>query len=158
MKILVGFSTSDAWYSRIIRKFTRAKCSHTFILLEKALLGEDLVLEEGTFGWSMRSRSDFEQGNTIVELVDPRHPVDLGVRRALAWLGQRYDYSGLLGMFFVMLARARGWRIKNPLASPHANFCSEMNTRILQWSGYPGAHLLDPSTTTPEDLLEFLSS
>jgi hypothetical protein len=156
VRISIGFSTSRAWYSAIIRAFTRAPVSHTFFLLEGALLGETIVLEEGTFGWSTRSREDFERGNVIVELVTPAHPIAFGVRRALAWLGQRYDYAGLFGMFFVMLARARGWRIKNPLASPHANFCSEMAVRVLQDSGYPGASALDPSTTTPADLLAFL--
>jgi hypothetical protein len=155
VKIQIGFSTSDAWYSRVIRTFTRAKCSHTFFLID-SFMGEQIVLEEGTLGWSMRPRSAFENGNTIVELVDPKHPIDLGVRRALTWLGQRYDYAGLLGMFFVMIARARGWRIRNPLASPHANFCSEMAVRVLQDSGYPGAAVLDPATTTPEDLRGFL--
>ena len=152
----IGFSTSTAWYSDIIRRATRAKVSHTFLLL--TLWGREVVLEEGVFGWSMRTRENFERsGNRIVEVVKPEVPIDVAVRQSLDWLGQRYDYAGLVGMAWVMFCRWLHKKVRNPLASHHAMFCSEANTRILQIAQYPGAERLNPSTTTPEDLLTFLS-
>lgn len=155
MHVRIGFSTSTAWYSRVIRWATRAAVSHTFLLL--VLWGREMVLEEGVFGWSLRTRDNFEaSGNKIVELVTPHVSIDVAVRQSLDWLGQRYDYAGLVGMSWVMLTRWLGKMRRNPLASSHAMFCSEAGARILQEAGYPGAEKLDPPDTTPEDLLKFL--
>lgn len=151
----IGFSTSDAWYSRIIRRFTKSPVSHTFLLVE--VLGRDLVFEEGPDGFHARTVENFSRGNRIVTIIEPKHPIDTGVEAAFVWLGQRYDYIGLFGMFFVMVARWFGRKIKNPMSSASSMFCSEANTRVLQLSGYPGAETLDPSSTSPADLMEFLS-
>ena len=35
-------------------------------------------------------------------------------------------------------------------------FCSEAIVRTLQAANYPGASALDPASTTPEALLEFM--
>lgn len=152
----IGFSTSKAWYSAIIRWFTGARVSHTFFLI--TLWGREMVLEEGVFGWSLRTRENFEHGNVIVELVTPKRTlqIDVALRQSLDWLGSRYDYAGLLGMLPVMVARWFGKKLRNPLASSHAMFCSEAGARILQLADYPGAETLDPVDTTPEDLLRFL--
>lgn len=155
MNVRIGFSTSDAWYSKVIRWFTKARCSHTFFLIDVG--GHEVVLEEGMFGWSARARCLFERGNTVVELVEPHVSIEKGVLDSLDWLGQRYDYVGLVGMLPVMLARWVGKKLRNPLASSSAMFCSEAGARVLQDAGYPGAEKLDPPSTTPEDLLEFLS-
>jgi hypothetical protein len=52
-----------------------------------------------------------------------------------------------------------GWckrKIRNPLHDPDSMLCSEAIVRVLQAAQYPGAASLDPPSTTPEALLEFL--
>jgi hypothetical protein len=155
LNVRIGFSTSDAWYSGIIRRFTRSPVSHTFLLVEVA--GHSIVLEEGPDGFRARTIENFTRGNRIVTLITPLHPVERGVEEAITWLGQRYDYFGVLGMAAVLVYRWFGKKRRNPLASSRSMFCSEANTRILQVSGYPGADKLDPESTSPADLLEFLT-
>lgn len=156
MNVRIGFSTSDAWYSRLIRRFTKSSVSHTFLLVEVA--GHGIVLEEGPDGFHARTIENFSRGNRVVVLLSLEHPIDKGVEEAITWLGQRYDYLGVLGMFAVLVYRWFGKKRRNPLASSRSMFCSEANTRILQVSGYPGADKLDPESTSPADLLAFLSS
>jgi hypothetical protein len=115
-----------------------------------------LVLEEGVFGWSMRTLDSLAAHDRIVDVITPSHPIDVGIQKSFDWLGQRYDYIGLFGMFFVMVARWFKKKIRNPLSSSTSMWCSEAGAKILQISGYPGAEKLDPPTTTPEDLRDFL--
>lgn len=157
MKIRIGFSTSSAWYSRLIRWATKAKCSHTFLVIDTA--GVPLVFEEGVFGYSVRTLSNMRaSGSTIVEMYEPKWPIDAAVRGSFQWLGQRYDYAGLFGMTFVEIARFFRHKRRNFLASKHAMFCSEEVTRVLQASGFPGSKQMTASTTDPEMLRRFVSA
>ena len=159
MKILIGFSTSRAWYSRIIRYLTGAKVSHTFLLLRGALLGEDMVLEASMLGFTLRTFSAFKTaGNQIVSLRTPKVPLDGATLYALQWLDKFYDYTGLLGMGWVELGKHFKRQWSNPLHTPNALFCSESVAKILQLASYPGAEYLSPESTSPADLLEFLSN
>jgi hypothetical protein len=149
--IYVGFSTSSAWYSRVIRAATGAKCSHVFLITD--VLGVRLVLEEGTFGYSTRTLDNMiASGSNVVQILTPLVPLDLAVKHSFDWLGQRYDYVGLLGMAWVMIMRAMRHRVSNPLASPHAAFCSEEVTNVLRFAKHPNVDQLDPPSTDPEDL------
>jgi len=114
-----------------------------------------MVLEEGYHGYSMRPMSVFP--DSIVQIITPKVDITAAVQASFKDLGQSYGYSTLIGMFFVMIARWFGKKIKNPLASARSQICSERNTRLLQAAGYPGAEALDPPTTDPETLMEFLS-
>lgn len=155
MNIAVGFSTSTAWYSRVIRWATGAKCSHAFLLVN--LMGVPMVFEEGVFGYSTRTLENMRKdGSQVVALIPPVVPIDDAFRESFKWLGQRYDYAGLVGMAWVMLSRAFRHKVKNPLASSHAMFCSEEVTRVLQSAKYPGADALDARSTDPETLRKFL--
>jgi hypothetical protein len=154
--IRVGFSTSSAWYSRVIRWFTKAKCSHAFLVAD--VMGVELVLEEGMTGYSTRTLANMvRSGSVIIQIFDPAVPLDKGVTWSMSRLGQRYDYAGLFGMAWVMFWRAFKKRVRNPFASHHAMFCSEEVVRVLQESGYPGADTLDAPSTDPETLRLFLT-
>lgn len=158
MRFRVGFSTSNAWYSRVIRWATGAKCSHAFLI--SSALGVVVGIEEGTFGYSIRTLENMRaSGSTIVEELEAPVSLDDAVAKSFAWLGSRYDYTGLLGMAWVQVCRFfRHKTVRNPLASSHAMFCSESVARVLQMAGYPGAQHLDPSSTDPETLRLFMLS
>lgn len=155
LNIRIGFSTSNAWYSRVIRSVTKAKCSHAFLVM--TVLGQDLVFEEGVFGYSTRTLANLEKsGSQIVQIITPKISLETGMAWSLSVLGQRYDYEGLFGMAWVMFWRAFKKKVHNPLASHKAMFCSESVTRVLQASKYPGADALDAPTVDPEELRLFL--
>jgi len=154
---LVGFSTSNELVSRLIRFFTKAKVSHTFLVIRAPFLEEDLVIEAAWAGFRATTLRRFKKKNTVVALMKPAVPLDKGLRDALTWLGESYDFGGLFGMAFVLLGRWLRRKVRNPLHDSRAIFCSEANTLVLQASGYPGADVLDPTETSPADLLEFMS-
>lgn len=164
MKVAIGFSTSDWWVSRVIRWFTGAKVSHTFITFEDPAspLGTE-VYEAAWCGFRMSTLGKLRSGSTrVVQFV----PVELEPTSALAmcraWLETPYDYLGLVGEAWVQFGRLFGQRWHNPSAGVHHMFCSEAATYLLQMSA--GASDLkvkvaglDPRATSPADLLEVLS-
>lgn len=156
MVVLIGFSTSTNPISRIIRFFTGSKASHCWILIQDAFAGQDMIMEATEGGFRLVPYVGYNVGHVIVDIVTPVIPLDEGVEKAVSWLGGRYDYTGLIGALFVLLGRRLKKRWKNPLQSSSAMFCSEAVVFLLQEAKYPGADLLDPSGTTPQDLINFL--
>lgn len=153
--IQLGFSTSRAWYSRLIRLVTKSRCSHTFLVVD--FCGRRIVLEEGTFGYLPSRMFDAVPKDELVGVFTPKAPqykLLKAVQASLPDVGQRYGYLVLLGMFVVYLGRWLGKKWKNPLRSGTSDICSERNTLILQAAGEPGTEGMDPSATSPEDLLE----
>jgi len=152
--IRIGFSTSRAWYSRLIRAVTKSRCSHTFLVVD--LLGVPMVLEEGAFGYLPSRRLADVPADELVGLYVPKAPqvqLEEAVRASLSEVGQMYGYLVLLGMAVVYSGRWLGHKWRNPLASPHSNICSERGCKVLQAAGEPGVSSMDPSATSPEDLL-----
>jgi hypothetical protein len=157
--VQVGFSTSNWWVSRVIRWFTRAKVSHAFLMLRDAGTLGDLVLEAEWCGWKLSTPAALTRGSTrIVELVEPKIPLEDAVVKSLSWLDEKYNYEGLLGMMWVCVGRVMGKRWRNPLRSHNSLFCSEAVVYVLQAAGYPGAGELDAESVDPEGLREFMGS
>jgi len=157
--VRVGFSTTNALLSRLIRRLTRSRASHAFLVYRDVDFERDMVMEAVGNGFRIVPYDGFRRHNTVVAEFTPAHPVDRGLRRAVDWLGAAYDARGLLGMALVLVVRwlrlrSRSVRLRNPLAASRALFCSEAVARACLWSGYP-AFDLDPESTTPQDLLEF---
>jgi hypothetical protein len=162
MNVLFGFSSSQWWVSRLIKRFTRAEVSHAFLYLRATEFG-DLVMEAGWDGWRMSTPEALCSGTTrIVELVpcpeNMRAPVLAAVVASRSALGERYDYEGLLGMAWVEIAK--NWlrkKVKNPFRSARSMFCSDaVVSLILQPAKWPNAELLDAQSISPEDLREFV--
>lgn len=156
--IKIGFSTSNSFISRAIRWFTKSQASHVFLLIEDGFFGVSVVMEATQGGFRVVPFEHYVSGSTkLVRIIEPRTPIDDGVKKAVEWLGAHYDYGGLFGMAIVMLGRWLRRKWQNPWQSTRAMFCSEAVVYVLQVSGYSGADKLIPSTTSPEDLLEFLN-
>jgi hypothetical protein len=157
VKIKIGFSTSQLWISRLIRWVTKATVSHTFIIVEDGDFGYPMVLQEAWQGFSQQTLDNFKaSGNVVLDVIDPKVPLNIGLVAVAPLLGSQYGYLQLIGAGCVRLAKVFRKKIRNPFRNTRSLFCSEMNVKILQKSGYQGADALDPSNTSPEDLLEFL--
>jgi hypothetical protein len=159
--VFVGFSTPRRWnpLSALIRAMMKSKASHAWLLVEDPLFELRLVLEAHSTGFRLISLAEFVKDNKVVALVEPAHPIEPGLPEAGGWLGDEFDVLGLFGIFLTLVGRwfaRRAWR--NPFTSSRALFCSEAVVRVLKAAHYPGAGRLGNETTTPADLLAFLSA
>jgi hypothetical protein len=153
----IGFSTTDALVSRIIRKLTGSQVSHAFLVYRDVDFEREMVMEAVGAGFRIVPLDKFRKHNRVVAIVTPRHSLERGLRAAVEWLGESYDTAGLLGMALYLARRAlqRGRRrLRNPLASQRALFCSEAVALACRESAYPGFDR-DPETTSPQDLYLF---
>lgn len=156
--IAIGFSTARRNpFSWIIRRLTGSKASHAWLLVDVAPFPDPMVFEATEVGVRLMPYKAFARRYRIVALFEPGAPLDEGLVRAGRWLGERYDFPGLLGMAVVLLGRWLGRKWKNPFNAGRALFCSELVTRVLRDARYPGAEALVPSRTSPQDLFDFLT-
>jgi len=156
MKTTICFTTPHTWSPLpwLIRKLTRSPVSHVALCVE--VYGIKTMLHCTVGGVQLSLRDRFEASSKIVEEYAFKPDMTAGVAHAIEQhLGDHYDYVGLLGYAYLLLA----WRwlhkkIKNPLASPTALVCSEFVLHVdhggvlAEWQG------LDPERTTAQDLLE----
>lgn len=155
----VGFSTTNALLSRLIRRLTGSKVSHAFLVYRDVDFEREMVMEAVGAGFRIVPLDKFRRHNEVVAIFTPRHPIDEGLRSAVDWLGESYDAGGLVGMALLLVARWLRLRLRrrNLLASSRSLFCSEAVARACRASRYPGFPL-DPETTTPEDLFGFFAA
>jgi hypothetical protein len=159
--VYVGFSTPRRWnpLSALIRAMMKSQASHAWLLVEDPLFQLRLVLEAHSTGFRLVSLAQFVKDNKVVALVEPAHRLEPGLPEAGGWLGDEFDVLGLLGIFLTMVLKwfkRKAW--KNPFTSSRALFCSEAVVRVMKAAHYPGAGRLGDETTTPAELLAFLSA
>ena len=154
LKTRVMFTTSKtSWISKIIRWFSAGRTSHTGFVYYDQDWSRDMVMEATQGGYRIVPFEHYT--NSLVAIFTPKHPIEVGLAKSVDWLGQGYDYKGLIGMAWVELGRWLKRKWKNPLQSSNSMFCSEAVVRVLQGSAYPGAESFDPGSTDPETLLKF---
>jgi len=155
----VGFSSSNAIPSKIIRWFTRSKASHSYIRFE--VEGEPILIEANAHGVVCEHYESFKKHNAIVaefELNITQEQEHAIVAYALKQLLRPYDFPGLLGFGWVLLNKMIGRKVKQPFVEKSAYFCSELVIAALQSANFPLSHFLDRHITSPEDIIEFLDS
>jgi hypothetical protein len=168
---LVGFSTPRLFnlISWIIRLVTRSRASHAFLIFDDPVLSVRLVLEAHSTGYRLVGLDEFVVKNRIVALASSNEQAPAGVQRlgdaidaglhaTGIWLGARYDFKGLFGIFLALL---RGLlsrrRFKNPFRSARSLFCSEAVVRTLQAGGHPAVASLDADSVGPQDLIDLFA-
>jgi hypothetical protein len=140
------FTSSDALISRLIRKVTGSEVSH--VALRLSLEEVTVFLHADVGGVKIVPQQAFFAARTeryVFAFKDPVSP-----KLAVAYIGARYDYAGLVWNLFRIMTKWLGYAWKRPLQSPHALVCSEFIAR-LGLASFVG---LDPESTTPQDLLE----
>ena len=159
MKTRIGFSRArglPGLLSRLICFISGSPASHAWILYYDQDFKMDMVMEASEFGFRLEPFRVFRQKNEIVEIYEPRYPVDGGLAAAADWLGAEYDFAGLLGMTVVELGRRLKKRWRNPFRGQKTQFCSEAVCRMLRAASYPGADQLEPDDCDPGDLISLL--
>lgn len=152
----IGFSTGTGILSRIIRWFTGSGVSHSWIVYFDVDFGRDMVLESTLEGVRIIPLEVFQKHNKIIKIFTPKFELKVGFSKVGERLGEQYDFTGLLGMAWVMLGRWLKKKWKNPLVTASAMWCSEMVAWVLQWSGAPGTEFWDPHAMNPQDLYEYM--
>jgi hypothetical protein len=152
------FSTTTKLLSRIIRWFTQAPVSHCSFLYFDVDFGREMVLEATLEGVRIIPLEVFQKHNIVVKTFIPRHDLKPGLAKAGSILGAAYDFTGLLGMLWVLLGRWFKKKWQNPLDNVHSLFCSEFVARVLWWSSYPGTEYWEPRNMTPADLYGFFQA
>jgi hypothetical protein len=157
--VRIGFSYAkglSGLLSRTIMMFTKAPCSHAWLVYWDQDFQRDMVMEAHT-EWRLIPFADFAKQNHIVAVYEPKQSIDVGLRLGGRLLGSRYDVEGLLGNLVVIVGEwlKRKWR--NPIRSRRMVFCSEGVARIMQAADYPGTPK-DPNSVRPEHLLALLAS
>lgn len=151
--LTLAFTSSSALISRTIRFFTRSRTSHTAIGLD--LFGTPFFLHATVGGIQMTPRARWLKTNRVVAEFTIVPDLHEGLQTALHHIGDAYDYRGLFGFFFVLLAKKLGRTRRNLFASPTAMVCSELALHLdLAGSKIQAWRDLDPERTTPEDLLQ----
>lgn len=152
----IGFSTSNSVISKIIRKLTKSKVSHTYIKCH--IEGHDLVLHANQHGVEFDKYKDFKKKFKIVaeydiKFVDAQEKVFLS--HAIKQLDRPYDFLSVAGFLWVLLNKSFGRQVKNPFKNKAAYYCSELIVASLNAAHFPGVADLDRNITSPEDLLTF---
>lgn len=133
--------------------------SHIWILLEDALFDIDMMLGTENIGFVPLPYERFLEESNVIEVFDPdpSYKLEVGLYELVKRIGQPYDKVGLLGMGWVVaLARWFKRKVRNPLASSHAMWCSESVAFLLAKSAVPEAAMLVPERVTPKDVVEVL--
>jgi len=152
--IRIGVSTPRRFnpVSWLIRKIMGAEVSHTFFVYYDVDLHMDCVLEAHELGFRIIPLKRFQKRNKIFGMYRVNVPLTDGLVWMGEWIGSAYDYTGLLGMAWVMIGRLLKRKFKNPLNSGKAMFCSEMVLSVLTCCNVPWVRGFDAATTTPQDI------
>lgn len=149
------FSRPKRWvlWSWLIQKVTRSRASH--VLIRTPVLGCDCFIHATVGGVKITPAARYMRGREVVAEFRIMRKLDSGITHAMSHVGARYDYAGILGFLWVVLAwRLFRKRIKNPLASPTGVVCSEFVLELNHGKQIPEWLGLDPERTHPQHLLE----
>ena len=160
-RIRIGVSSPKRWnpLSPLLRRIMGTPYSHIWILLEDALFDIDLMLGTEKIGFVPLPYERFLEENNVIQVwdPDPSYKLEVGLYELVKRIGQPYDKVGLLGMAWVVaFARWFKRKVRNPLASAHAMWCSEAVAFLLTKSAVPEAAMLVPERATPEDVVAVL--
>ena len=130
MKIAVGFSRTDMWFSKIIRACTRSKVSHCYIRVYDEFLKTTLILHvEQTV--RVHRAQEFDLENTAIEefIIDDDR-LDDSIVHNLRHLNKKFAWGDWFGWFPLF----KKW-VKVKLRSPTHSFkkmiCVDYVLRVL---------------------------
>lgn len=160
INLRIGFSKPKGpalWFSQLIMWFTGAKASHVWFLYWDDDFKCNMVMEAHN-EIRILPFSAFVQKNTIIEVYEPKVPLDAGLPSVRAWLGSSYDYTGLVGMLVVEAGRLLKRRWKNPMRSAHHVFCSKLAVILMQAVKYPLTEGWDSDSTDPWNIRNLMAN
>lgn len=153
-RVKIGFSTTNKWFSRLIRYWTNSEVSHSFAVYHDPNLDRQIVLDVDFTGYRMVPYDAFCRENKVLYLFEPDIDLMPGVRVVSRWIGRKYDWRALVAFWRVLKGLRR--TVTEMEVGPKELICTECIVHLLRVSCYPGAADLDPKGTSPQMLLDFM--
>jgi hypothetical protein len=154
------FTSASGFVAAAIRWITGSAVSHVGIQLD-----EDTIVHADRGGVQLDDLAGFLKGNgagrTLRHVYELRADVALDPAEVKGYLGQKYDYDGMLWALVPTLSwRWFKLRLSNPLADRGEFWCSELATTALRKAtqdAIPELRGLDAETLSPGMLLRRVS-
>lgn len=133
MKIRVGFSTTNMWFSRLIRWTLGTKVSHSYIRFYDPFLEMNLIVHADLPGVVIEDAVEFDKVTTVIEeyeIEDERLRFILA--KNLKLLRRKYDWWNILGWAWVIAFKR--WikkKMRNPVEDPKKLICVQYCLRFL---------------------------
>lgn len=132
--ISIGFSTRKTnILSRLIRYFTKARFSHTWVRYWHPIFKCDVVIDADIRGIVEVHYEDYIK--TIDDVVELIPPPGLDLTPSMTVMadviGDDFDVPSMVGRLWVYLFRWLGKKVKNPLRNPKKDCCVENVLRLL---------------------------
>lgn len=156
-KVLIGITTNDTFYSRLVSSLTGSRYSHTFIMYKSELWGGWWIVQVDDKGIRKVPADIYLKQYKSIEIYECAIDLENGVKAIRNYIGKKYDWLGIFGFWLKILwSKLFGVKILNPVNDEAKLFCSEMCMIILQTCDVPGTKYFDPSSTSPGMLYDFL--
>lgn len=149
--VTVGFSTTNKWQSRLIRRVLDSPCSHAWVAYDSHDFGFRRVIQAEWYGFEDIPWEKWKSKNILVaEFFPTGHDPWPAVQWIARLLGSDYDYKSAALLRF---KRFFSTFVKRPFSDPTKLMCSEAVCRVLSRSGYESFLLLDPEAVDPKKCL-----
>lgn len=155
--ILIGVAATSSWYGKLIRKLTRSRVNHAFVLywdiawecwqaiqVDKrgvVIVPAKRILDQKLYTEFYRTDRDTFMYSTLHYMRDV--------------MGSQYDWLGIFGFLLKLIARRLlGMSVENPVEKKGELFCSEFVALLLK-----RANLwvdVDPPSVSPKRLSRWL--
>lgn len=154
--IRMGFSTSKGIISWLIRKVTRSKVSHAWVTFRDETLNKTVVMHATRMGFHLEPWVMFVKHNDIKAQFTCTLDLLPGAQYMADWLGTKYDFKSIVGFVWIWIASWFKRKVKNPVRDTSKMVCSEAMTILIQKACVTRSEKLDPESTTPEQLWDFI--
>lgn len=163
-EFIVGFSRPKGGFepfSWLIRLFTWSPFSHAYIKFYSAKYDRWLIYQASGLKVNFIGSVRFNAAEVICSEFSLPVSDDARLKTikfAIDECGVPYGIKEIIGMCAVLVCRMFGKKIKNPLSDGNASFvCSELIAEILN-DIMTEQDKLDPETSSPKDVYNFLIS
>jgi len=153
MKIVIGFSTSPSWFSKIIRFCTRSKVSHCYVKLYDDFLQTSLILDVERTVRIIREKEFVRDNNPAEEYEIDDRKLDESIKSNLRHLGKGFNWTD----WFTWLPLIKKWfkvKLQNPANSIHKMICVDFVVRVLNEADLTE---LPMGVLTPETLRQWVN-
>ena len=153
MKIFVCSSAGAGVFGWLIRKVTKSKVNHVFILYESEFWGGWFAIDIAEKGPIPTPAKKAFKDCSKLYVYEPLFDLREGIVKNKKRINRGYDWIGILGFFF---AYVKSWftkkEVENKLHSSKRDFCSEYLTYCIKDSSGSMAEMLEPESTSPKVL------
>lgn len=152
-RVFICLSASRGLFQWAIRKLTRSKVNHAFLIYESGDFGGWFAVEIAEDGPTTIPAGRALKDKSYLEVYEPRFDLREGMKRRRGDLGRGYDWLGIVG-FLLKLIVLRVFRrdIDNPLQDEGRSFCSEYVTGAIAASPDSQLDGIDPDNQAPRHL------